>query len=204
MTSTGPYTESTVIYEPSSSVFLGILNTPLGFLDFLRQKSPSYYSLVCKAKMEKFYNTPVRDYTFLISEIPEQTLKNITSDLARQILQTSTLNGIITTKMLENGMLLNTNNDYEKLNVSVYQPSTTYKQNPYQTCEFSTRHTEFPTCNNYHIECRLKNCNLNNITTCAQLNNRAIQINGISLIKGDILVNGGIIHILEKPIWPAF
>lgn len=204
MTSTGPYTESTVIYEPSSGVFLGILNTPNGFLDLLRQKSPSYYYLVCKAKMESFYNTPTRNYTFLISEIPECTLKNINSNLARKILQTSTLNGIITTKMFENGMLLNTNNDYEKLNVSVYQPVTTTHQNPSQTCEFSTTYEDFPTCNKYHVECRFKKCNLNNSQTCAQLNNRAIQINGISLIKGDILVNGGIVHILEKPLFPTF
>jgi hypothetical protein len=207
MTSAGPYTESTVIYEPSSSIFLGILNTPNGFLDFLRQKSPSYYYLVCKAKMESFYNTPTRDYTFLISEIPEQTLKNITSYQARKILQTSTLNGIITTKMFENGMLLNTNNDYEKLNVSVYQPVTTTQQNSSQTCELSTMYEDFPACNKYHIECRFKKNNLNNSQTYAApkaLNSRAIQINGISLLKGDILVNGGIVHILEKPLYPVF
>lgn len=204
MTSTGPYTESTIIYEPSSYIFLGTLNTPSGFLDLLRQKSPSYYSLVCKAKMERFYNTPVRQYTFLISEIPEQAVKNIDSNLARKILQTSTLNGIITTKMLENGMLLNTNNDYEKLRVSVYQPFTADQQNSCQTCEFSTLYTDFPTCNNYHVECGFKKCNLNNNQTCAQFNSRVIQINGISLIKGDILVNGGIVHVLEKPLLPMF
>lgn len=198
MTSVGPHTESTVVYEPSSSIFLGILTTPYGFLDFLRQTNPTYYNLVCKAKMENFYNSPGRNYTLLISEIPEHVLKNITSDIARQILKTSTLPGIITTKMLENGMLLSTNNDYQKLRVSVYQPSTKNVKNSYQTCEFNAHHTNIPTCNNYHIECKLKKCNISNPVTCEHLNSRVIQINGISLIKGDILVNGGMIHILEK------
>lgn len=202
MTSSGPYTESTITFEPSSSIFLGISATPYSFLDFLRQKNPTYYNLVCKAKMQNFYNIPSRDYTFLISEIPEHTLKNISSDLARQILKTSTLNGIITAKMLENGMLLATNNDYEKLRVSVYQPSTINIQKPFKTCEFSAQHTNFPTCNNYHIECKLKNCNISNTSGAGA--NKVIQINGISIIKGDILVNGGIIHILEKPLWPTF
>jgi len=204
MTSVGPYTESTVPYEPSSSIFLGIVATPYGFLDFLRRKNPAYYNLVCKAKMENFYNTPTHNYTFLISEIPEHVFKNITSDLARQILQTSTLTGIITTTMLNNGMVLTTDNDYEKLKVSVYQQSTTKIRNRYQTCEFSAQHTDNPTCNNYQIECKLKNENPYNINTCTQHNNKVIQINGIYLIKGDILVNGGIIHILEKPLWPTF
>jgi len=101
-------------------------------------------------------------------------------------------------------MLLNTHNDYEKLNVSVYQPVTTTHQNPSQTCEFSTTYEDFPKCNKYHVECRFKKFNLNNSQTCAQLNNRAIQINGITLTKGDILVNGGIVHILEKPLFPTF
>ncbi|MEX0598052.1 MAG: hypothetical protein WD512_16305 [Candidatus Paceibacterota bacterium] len=138
--------------------------------------------------MEKFYNSPVCAYTLLISEIPEHVLKNISGDFATQILKTSTLPGIITTKMLENGMLLSTNNDYEKLKVSVYQPST----------------TKICTCNNYHIECKLKNCNIANTVTCTDLNNRMIEINGISLIRGNILVNGGIVHILEKFLCPTF
>lgn len=205
MTFVGPYTESTVKYEPSSSIFLGVRVTSYGFLDFLRQKNPGYYNLVCKAKMEKFYNNPVCDYTFLISEIPESVFKNITSDLARKILKTSTLNGIITTKMMKNEMVLNTHNDYEKLRISAYQSSKVNVQNPSQICEFSTlATTDLPICNNYHIECKLKNCKIDNISTCSQLNNRVIQINGITLIKGDILVNGGIIHVLENPLWPTY
>lgn len=116
--------------------------------------------------------------------------------------------------MFQNGMLLNTHNDYEKLNVSVYAPVTTTQKNPSQTCEVSEN---FSLCNKYHVECRFKKCNLGlKYQTCAApkapraasqitaLNNRVIQINGITVTKGDILVNGGIVHILEKPLYPTF
>jgi len=210
MTSSGPYTESIIPYEPSSHYFLGVAVTPYSALDFLRQKMHTYYRLVCKAKMESLYNNPSRNYTFLISEISDNILENISSDLARKILKKSTLSGIITTKMINNEMVLSTNNDYEKLRVSVYQPLTTNIQKPYKTCEFSAQQSNFPTCNNYHIECKLNQCNISNrdthIKSCDYTSTQMyplIQIDGITLIKGDILVNGGIIHILEKPLWPT-
>jgi uncharacterized surface protein with fasciclin (FAS1) repeats len=40
--------------------------------------------------------------------------------------------------------------------------------------------------------------------TCNDLKNRIIQINNKTITKGDILVDGGIIHILDSPLSPYF
>jgi len=204
MTTVGPYSMSTLIYEPENKVFLGTITTPGTFLDYISKVSPSYLHLIKLAGMEAFFNSPDRSYTLFLSQINLNI--PIDSNLAKKILTMSLLKGIVTTKMLTNELVLYPINSYEKLFVHTFETdSKTSTDCNFKSCNWKCSTLDFNPqfCTPQKIECN-KTCNFKNEHTCESFEKRIIQINEKTITQGDILVNGGIVHILNTPLIPFY
>jgi|694.fasta_scaffold41578_3 hypothetical protein len=194
MTSVGPYSLSTLQIEPKTKVFLGIKTKPGTFLDFISKVSPSYLNLIRLAGMEAFFNSPIQSNTFFLSEC--QNFKN-DSDFARRLITMSTLKGIVTTGMMNNGLILFPLNSFETIVVK------TFEENPIDTSNCIWNCSTIPStssCSVGQVDCTV----FQQKKPCLDLKNRIIQINNKTITKGDILVDGGIIHILDSPLSPYF
>lgn len=205
-----PYTTANLMFEPSNSELLGVLTRPGTFLDFVAKVSPSYLKLIQIAKMEAFYNDPNRSYTFFLSDLSDLSdeVLNCSPDFARRLLTTSTLKGYITTNMLTNGLVLDPINPYEKLFVSTFSPQGTKSPCEQSMCSLVCSQpsmSNIKNCNNSRVNCVLKQPTRSETPTgdtCAELGKRLIQINNRTLTQGDVFVNSGIIHIIDKPLFP--
>jgi len=212
MTSVRPYTTANLMFEPRNSDLLGVVTRPGTFLDFVAKVSPSYLKLIQTAKMEAFYNDPDRSYTFFLSEIPTE-LSQCTPDFARRILTMSTLKGYVTTTMLTNELVLDPVNSYEKLYVSTFSPQGTEPSciDQKSTCSLvcsqfintNNNNQTIENCNTHRVNCVLKHPSQLPTMTCEDYGKRLIQINNRTLTQGDIFVNSGIVHIIDKPLLPS-
>lgn len=203
MTAVGPDSMSTLMYEPENKTFLGTITTPGTFLDFISKVSPTYLHLIKLAGMEAFFNSPDRSYTLFLSQI--KINNSIDANLARKILTMSLLKGVVTTKMLTNVLVLFPINSYEKLVVHTFETDSKTsvdcnRKHCYLECKVNSSSTF---CSPQKIDCN-KTCVCKNQQTCESFDKRLIQINDKTIIQGDILVNGGIVHILNSPLLPFF
>lgn len=197
MTSVGPYSLSTLQIEPKTEFFLGTKTKSGTFLDFISKVSPSYLDLIKLAGMEAFFNSPVQSYTFFLSEC--QNIKN-DSDFAKRLISMSTLKGIVTTGMMNNELVLFPLNSFERIIVKTFEKNPIDVPNCFWNCSLNS---SISNCSVEKLDCSEMNI-LKTKKTCNDLKNRIIQINNKTITKGDILVDGGIIHILDSPLSPYF
>lgn len=100
MTYVGPYTQATLMYEPSEPDIPVEVATPGTILDYVAKNVPKFLFLIKKANLLSLYNSTQDKHTlFLPRNIPLFT-QYIDPNLAFKICKFSTTPGIITTKML--------------------------------------------------------------------------------------------------------
>jgi len=232
MTAITPNSTGNMIYEPCSACYLGIKSTPNTFLDYLKNTNKDYYHLIQIAKMEAFYNTPVIPYTlFIAKEVPN--ISNITPDYARNLLLKSTIRGIITVNMLASGLMLYSLNNIDKLQVDVFtaereafdgdffgttslytngcsrEAGTAFGGNKQadivQKCMINNFYSN--DCTPGVVECNLYPSQQGAFGTIPKPSCGTappiVQIENRLLTHGDILVEKGVVHILDNPLWPV-
>lgn len=69
MTSCGPYSEATLIYEPQSVFILGAVPTPGTIFEFVGRNFPSIFKTIQLARFSKFFNDSDDISLFIFSGI---------------------------------------------------------------------------------------------------------------------------------------
>ncbi|MGL5962304.1 MAG: fasciclin domain-containing protein [Cetobacterium sp.] len=101
MTYVGPYSEATLMYEPSEPDHVVEVATPGTILDFVEKNSPNFLFLIKRANLLNLYNSSQQKHTlFLPSSSCIIPNKYIDPNTAFKICKFSTTPGNITTTML--------------------------------------------------------------------------------------------------------
>lgn len=105
MTTLGPYTQATLIYEPVVSIVNGEIATPGTMLDYITKKLPHFLPIIKNARKMPFYNSEGR-YTLFVPKSSEHDYHHLDPNLSIRILNMSTVPGIITTDMFLNNQTI--------------------------------------------------------------------------------------------------
>lgn len=100
MTYVGPYSEATLMYEPSEPDHVEDVATPGTILDFVRKNSPNFLFLIKKANLLNLYNSTQQKHTLFLPLSCILPNKYIDPNTAFKICKFSTIPGNITTTML--------------------------------------------------------------------------------------------------------
>lgn len=101
MTYVGPYSQATLMYEPSEADIAIEVATPGTILDYVAKNVPKFLFLIKKANLLPLYNSSQEKHTlFLPRSFEKEFPQFIDSNIAFRICKFSTTPGIITTKML--------------------------------------------------------------------------------------------------------
>jgi len=126
MTYVGPYSQATLMFEPSEKPAIEVA-TPGTLLDYISRTAPHFLTVVRKANMLNFYNdSGMNNYTLFVPLRPNNSDQYAMFDAnaARRICMNSTVPGIVTSDMLTSSphlilyTLLNDGGCSNELNVS--------------------------------------------------------------------------------------
>jgi len=98
MTYVGPYSEATLMYEPSEPDHVIEVATPGTILDFVGKNSPNFLFLIKKANLLNLYNSSQQKHTLFLPFCVN--IPNADPNIAFRICKFSTTPGNITTTML--------------------------------------------------------------------------------------------------------
>jgi hypothetical protein len=102
MTYVGPYSEATLMYEPSEPDHVVEVATPGTILDFVGKNSPNFLFLIKRANLLNLYNSSQQKHTLFLPSCNTEpdTESAIDPNTAFKICKFSTTPGNITTTML--------------------------------------------------------------------------------------------------------
>jgi hypothetical protein len=103
MTYVGPYSEATLMYEPSEPDNVVEVATPGTILDFVEKNSPIFLFLMKRANLLNLYNSPQQKHTLFLPtciNILDRYIEYIDPNTAFKICKFSTTPGNVTTAML--------------------------------------------------------------------------------------------------------
>lgn len=100
MTYNGPYSQATLIYEPSEFETAVEVATPGTILDYVAKSAPMFLFLIKKANLLPLYNSSCQKHTLFLPKSIMPFSHYIDPNTAFKICKFSTTNGMITSKML--------------------------------------------------------------------------------------------------------
>ena len=100
MTYVGPYSEATLMYEPSEPDHVEDVATPGTILDFVGKNSPNFLFLIKRANLLNLYNSSQQKHTLFLPSSCIIPNKYIDPNTAFKICKFSTTPGNITSTML--------------------------------------------------------------------------------------------------------
>ena len=100
MTYVGPYSEATLMYEPSEPDHVVEVATPGTILDFVGKNSTNFLFLIKTANLLNLYNSSQQKHTLFLPACVNISNKYIDPNTAFKICKFSTTPGNITTTML--------------------------------------------------------------------------------------------------------
>jgi hypothetical protein len=106
MTYVGPFTQATLMYEPTESSPKGEVATPGTILDYIAKNLSHFLPVIKKAGQLPFYNAIERRYTIFVPKILPPDFPRLDPNTSIRILKMSTIPGVITTGMLSNNQIL--------------------------------------------------------------------------------------------------
>lgn len=106
MTYIGPFTQTTLMYEPDEASPKGEVATPGTMLDYVAKNLPHFLPIIKKAGQLPFYNATERRYTLFVPKNLPPDFPRLDPNTAIRILKMSTVPGVITTGMLSNNQIV--------------------------------------------------------------------------------------------------
>lgn len=118
MTYVAPFTQATLMYEPTEASPKGEVATPGTLLDYVAKNLPHFLPVIKKAGRLPFYNALGRNYTLFVPKNPD--FPRLDPNTALRILTMSTVPGIITTSMFSNNQTVFPMNSKNNLGITKY------------------------------------------------------------------------------------